>query len=119
MISSSIERLEPGPRMSRAVVHGDTVYISGHVSDKASASVAEQTRDILMKIEQVLAQTGSDKSRILSANVWLADAGMYNEMNGVWDAWIDRQNPPARACVESRLASSAYKVEIALIAARK
>ena len=114
----SIVRIDPGPRMSRAVVHGDTVYLAGHVSKEPAGSVRGQTQSILAAIDARLATAGSDKSKLLSANVWLADIGTFEEMNAVWDAWIDPKNPPARATVEARLASPEYLVEIAVIAAR-
>ena len=115
----AIERILPGPRMSKAVVHGDTIYLSGQVADKAKgASVADQTQDILGIIETVLARAGSDKSKILSANIWLKDIATFAEMNGVWDAWVDKTNPPARATVEAKLAAPDYAVEIAVVAAK-
>ncbi|MCC2095251.1 MAG: RidA family protein [Hyphomicrobiales bacterium] len=115
----SIQRINPGPRMSKAVVHGDTVYLSGQVADKAKgASVADQTREILGIIDGLLAQAASDKSKILSVNIWLSDMATFAEMNSIWDAWVDTGNPPARATVESTLAAPDYKVEIACIAAR-
>ncbi len=104
--------------MSQAVVNGDTVYISGTVASDTSADVSGQTRQILAKIEAVLAEAGSEKSKLLSATVWLADAASYDDMNAVWDAWVVAGSPPARACVESKLAAPEYKVEIAAIAAR-
>jgi enamine deaminase RidA (YjgF/YER057c/UK114 family) len=113
-----IERISPGARMSRAVVHGDTIYTAGHVAADTSAGVAGQTREILAQLESTLADAGSDKSRILSATIWLADIETFDEMNSVWDAWVDRTDPPARATVEARLARPQIKVEIALIAAR-
>jgi enamine deaminase RidA (YjgF/YER057c/UK114 family) len=114
----TIERIEPGPRMSRAVVHGDTIYTGGHVPDDPSAGVAGQTRQVLARLEATLARAGSDKSHILSATIYLADISAFEEMNSVWDAWVDRDNPPARATVEARLAHPEFKVEIVMIAAR-
>ena len=114
----TIQRINAGPRMSGAVIHGDTLYVSGHVADDTTADVAGQTSQILARIEKVLAQGGSDKSKLLSATVWLSDVAAYDQMNEVWDAWVVAGNPPARACVESRLAGPDYKVEIAVIAAR-
>jgi enamine deaminase RidA (YjgF/YER057c/UK114 family) len=104
--------------MSRAVVHGDTVYLAGHVSADRTLGVAGQTRAVLERIEQTLADAGSDKSRILSVQVWLADIATFEEMNEAYDAWVDRANPPARATVEAKLASPDYLVEIAVVAAR-
>ena len=113
----SIRRISPGPRMSRAVVHGDTIYLAGHVHPEIGVGVKGQTRAILERIEQVLAEAGSDKSRILSVQVWLADITTFEQMNEVYDAWVDSANPPTRATVEARLASPDYLVEIAVVAA--
>jgi enamine deaminase RidA (YjgF/YER057c/UK114 family) len=112
----TIVRIAPGPRMSAAVVHGGTVYLAGHVSRDASG-VRDQTAAILANIEGRLAEAGSAKSKILSATIWLVDIGTFDEMNAVWDAWVDRENPPARATVEARLAAPEYLVEISVIAA--
>lgn len=114
----NIERIAPGHRMSSAVVHGNTVYLSGHVSGDRTLGVKGQTRSILERIEQRLVDAGSDKSRILSVQIWLADIATFDEMNEVYDAWVDQAHPPARATVEARLASPDYLVEIAAIAAR-
>ncbi len=114
----SIERINPGRRLSQAVGYGDTVYVAGIVADDTSADVVGQTRQILSKIDAVLAKAGTDKSRILSATVWLADISSYDAMNSVWDAWVAKDSAPARACVEAKLAGPEYKVEIAAIAAR-
>lgn len=114
----TISRIAPGARMSGAVVHGDTIYLAGHVSADRALGVRGQTRAILERIEQRLAEAGSDKSKLLSVQVWLADIATFDEMNEVWDAWVDPANPPARATVEARLASPDYLVEIAAIAAR-
>lgn len=114
----SIKRIQPGPRMSQAVVHNGIAFLAGQVAaDKAGASVAEQTKNILDRIDALLAEAGTDKSRLLTANIWLADIGSFAEMNGVWDAWVSPGNTPARATVESRLASPQYTVEIAVTAA--
>ncbi len=113
----TIERVEPGSRMSQAVVHGDTIYLAGQVGTPGT-SVKEQTRAILEKIEGLLARTGSDKSKLLQATIWLANMDDFAEMNAVWDAWVDPANPPARACGESRLATPDYTVEIIAIAAK-
>jgi enamine deaminase RidA (YjgF/YER057c/UK114 family) len=114
----NIERIDPGPRMSRAVIHGDMIYTAGHVPDDPGAGVAEQTLQVLARLEATLARAGSDKSRILSATIYLADISAFEEMNAVWDAWVDRANPPARATVEARLAHPEFKVEIMVVAAR-
>jgi len=113
----SIQRLDPGRRLSEAVVHGGLVYLAGHVSDDAGASVREQTRQVLAQIDAHLAAAGTGKSRLLTVSIWLADMATFAEMNEAWDAWVDPANLPARATVEARLASPDYKVEIAGIAA--
>lgn len=114
----SIERKHVGPRLSQAVVHGNTVYLAGIVADHPVPDVAAQTGQILDQIDKLLAECGSDKSRIVTANIWLADARHYDEMNSVWDKWVVPGNTPARACVESRLAQPKYWVEIQVVAAR-
>ena len=114
-----IERHETGPRMSKAVVHGDTVYLAGIVADAPKGkSTAEQTKNILSQIDGFLARAGTDKSKVLSANIWITDMANFAEMNGVWDAWLSPGNAPARATVEAKLASPDYKVEIMVVAAR-
>jgi enamine deaminase RidA (YjgF/YER057c/UK114 family) len=115
----TIERIETGPRMSMAVVHGDTVYLAGQVSRNAGGkSVTEQTRDILAIIDGLLAKAGTSKSKLLSANIWLTDIATFNEMNAVWDAWVAPGCAPARATVEAKLAAPQYAVEIAVVAAK-
>lgn len=115
----NIERLGVGPRMSMAVVHGDTVYLAGHVaSNPKGKSVAEQTADILEQIEARLVEAGSDKSKVLSANIWLTDMSTFGEMNAVWDKWVVQGHTPARATVKADLATPDYKVEIMVVAAR-
>ncbi|TVR09828.1 MAG: RidA family protein [Salinarimonadaceae bacterium] len=115
----SIQRIDPGPRMSMAVVHGDTVYTAGQVANEnAGGSVAAQTKEILAKIDNLLAKAGTDKTKLLSASIWLTDVATFQEMNGVWDAWVAPGCAPARATVEAKLASPQYKVEIAVIAAK-
>ena len=113
----SIQRIDPGTRLSGAVVHGGLVYLAGHVSDDPDASVREQTRQVLEQIDAHLAAAGTGKSRLLTVSIWLADMSTFAEMNEAWDAWVDPANLPARATVEARLASPGYKVEIAGIAA--
>jgi len=115
----TIQRIKPGPRMSGAVVHGNTVYLAGQVANAtAGKSVAEQTREILSIIDGLLAEAGTDKTKLLMANIWLTDMATFQEMNGVWDAWVAQGNTPARATVEAKLAAPQYKVEIAVVAAK-
>jgi enamine deaminase RidA (YjgF/YER057c/UK114 family) len=114
-----IERKEVGPRMSQIVVHGNTVYLAGVVArEPAGKNVTEQTRDILSTIDGYLKQAGTDKGKLLSANIWLTDMATFAEMNAVWDAWVSPGNTPARATVEAKLAAPAYKVEIMVVAAK-
>jgi enamine deaminase RidA (YjgF/YER057c/UK114 family) len=114
-----IERKEVGARMSQIVIHGDTVYLAGIVAHaNKGKSVTEQTREILSTIDNYLAQAGSDKTKLLSANIWLADMATFAEMNAVWDAWVASGQTPARACVEAKLAAPEYRVEIMVTAAR-
>ena len=114
----TITRHHVGPRLTQAVVHGDTVYLAGQVSGDPVGSTKGQTEHILKKIDALLAETGSNKAKLLSATVYLASMGSYDEMNAAWDAWVDPANTPARATVETRLANPRYLVEIAVIAAR-
>jgi enamine deaminase RidA (YjgF/YER057c/UK114 family) len=113
----SIQRIDPGQRFASAVVHGGLVYLAGHVAHDPEAGVREQTRQVLADIDRHLAAAGTDKSRLLTVTIWLVDMGHFDEMNAAWDAWVDKSNLPARATVEARLASPAYAVEIAGIAA--
>ena len=116
---AEIERFGVGQRLCDFIVHGDTIHFSGYVAEGAAGgSVAEQTRDILAQIDGSLAEAGSDKSKLIEATIWLADMAAYAEMNSVWDAWVAPGRPPTRACVEAKLASPAYAVEIRVMAAR-
>ena len=110
------QRLLVGSRMSQAVVHGNTAYLAGQVGAPGE-SVTAQTRAVLAQIDRLLAEAGSDKSRILSATIWLADIADFAAMNSVWNNWVDPANPPARATGESRLAAPEYRVEIIVVAA--
>lgn len=112
-----IRRLQAGKRMSQAVVHNGTVYLAGQVAGDTDQDVAGQTRQILASIEVLLKEAGSDKTRILSALVVLADMGTFAEMNSAWDAWVAPGNPPARATIEAKLAAPKYRVEIVVTAA--
>ena len=115
----TIERKEVGPRMSQIVVHGDTVYLAGIVANAAKGrSVTEQTKDILATIDKYLAQAGSNKTKILSATIYITDMGKFAEMNAVWDGWVSAGNTPARATVEAKLAAPDYNVEIMVVAAK-
>lgn len=114
----AIKRLHVGPRLSQVVIHNDTVYLAGVVAEHPIPDVAAQTGQILDKIDQYLQEAGTDKSKILMATIWLADARYYDEMNSVWDKWVAAGNAPARACVEAKLANTKYLVEIRVVAAK-
>jgi len=111
----TIKRFETGPRMSQAVVHNGTVYVAGQVAK--GATVKDQTTAIVKQIDSLLAAAGTDKTKLLSATIWLVNMGTFAEMNSVWDPWVSPGNTPARACVESKLATPEYLVEIAVICA--
>lgn len=114
----STQRLHVGHRMSQAVIHGGIVYLAGQVAQNAAGeAVPAQTRDILAAIDDLLAQAGTDKSRLLTAQIWLTDISTFDQMNEVWDAWLAPGNPPVRACVEAALARPQFSVEIMVTAA--
>lgn len=112
----TITRIEPGPRMSAAVIHGGKVYLAGYVAE-AGSTVTDQTRDILRQIDETLAEAGTDKTKLLKVNIWLTDISTIGEMNSVWDQWIVPGKTPARATVEAKLASPDWKIEIMVEAA--
>ena len=114
---TDITRHHTGQRMSQVVTHNGTVYLAGQVGDPGD-SVADQTRTCLEKVETLLAEAGSDTTRILQCVIWLADMADFAEMNAVWDAWVPEGQSPARACGEARLASPEYKVELIVTAAQ-
>jgi enamine deaminase RidA (YjgF/YER057c/UK114 family) len=113
---AEITRLETGPRMSQAVLHNGIVYLAGQVGSPGEP-VAEQTKAILATIDRLLAAAGTDKTRILTAQIWLADMARFAEMNAVWDAWVPQGHAPARATGSADLATPDYKVEIIVTAA--
>jgi len=115
----SIKRLKAGPRMSQAVIHNGTVYLAGQVPGDADKDAGDQTRQVLATIDSLLAEAGSDKTRILSAQIFLADIADFPAMNAQWDAWVPSGQTPARATIEAKLASPKYRVEIMVIAAVK
>jgi enamine deaminase RidA (YjgF/YER057c/UK114 family) len=112
----TIKRLQKSSRMSQAVIHGGTVYLAGQVGTE-SAGIKEQTQQALDSIDKLLAACGSGKSHLLQATIWLADMADFPVMNAVWEAWIDRDNPPARSTGQVPMVSPGYKVEITVIAA--
>ena len=116
-VEPEILRVGLGPRFAAGVRFGGLIWLAGHVSSDLALGVRGQTAAVLARIDARLAELGSDKTRILMANVWLADISTFEEMNAAWDAWVDPANTPARATVEARLAAPKYLVEIAVIAA--
>jgi enamine deaminase RidA (YjgF/YER057c/UK114 family) len=114
----TIVRHQPKKILSGAVEANGMVYVAGTVADKRPASVKAQTEEILGRIDALLAQAGSHKSKIVSAQIWLADIRTRDEMNQAWLAWVDANNLPARACVEAKLAGTDILVEIAVIATK-
>ena len=115
----TIQRIETNARMSKVVMHGDTVFLAGLIADKTlGQSVAEQTREILGLIDSYLAKAGTDKSKLLTATIWLSDIRTVDELNKVWDAWVTPGQTPARACIEALLQGPEKKVEIQVTAAR-
>lgn len=114
----ALKRIEPGKRMSAAVIHGDKVYLAGYTPEAAlGQSVAAQTRDILNQIDATLKEAGTDKTNIIKANIWLTDIATWAEMNSVWDEWVVPGQTPARATVEAKLAAPGIDVEIMVEAA--
>jgi enamine deaminase RidA (YjgF/YER057c/UK114 family) len=103
--------------MSQIVIHGDTVYLAGQVANDSNADITLQTQQVLQKVDALLAEAGSDKSKILTAQIWLTSMGHFAQMNEVWDAWVPEGHAPGRACIEARLASPDLLVEIGIIAA--
>lgn len=112
-----IKRLEAGPRMSEASIHNGVVYLAGQVPEDTDADIEGQTRQVLEAIDSLLADAGTDKTRILRAEIFLADIGEFAGMNAAWDAWVPAGRAPSRATVEARLADPAWKVEIVVTAA--
>ena len=114
----ALKRIGAGNRMSDAVIHGDKIYLSGYVAEKTvGKSVKEQTKDILDQIDATLKEAGTDKTKVLKANIWLTDIKTWSQMNEVWDAWVVPGQTPARATVESKLAAPGLDVEIMVEAA--
>jgi enamine deaminase RidA (YjgF/YER057c/UK114 family) len=115
----TIQRHDVAARMSKAVVHGNTVYLAGIVAnDPKGKDTTAQTKDILAQIDGFLAKCGTDKSKLLTANIWITDMKNFAAMNAVWDAWVSQGNTPARATVEAGLATPDYLVEIMVVAAK-
>jgi len=117
-MNTDIKRIGVGARMSEAVSYNGIVWVAGQVGNPGD-SVADQTRTCLAEVDRILAAAGTDKTRILSAQIWLADIATFGEMNGVWDQWVPQGHTPARATGEAKLATPDYKVEVIVTAALK
>ena len=113
----TIQRHHVGKRLSGMVLHGGTIYLAGQVADDLNADIATQARQVLARIDQLLAEGGSGKDRMLSATIYLPDMADFAAMNTVWEAWIVPGQAPARATVQAKLAATGYKIEIQVIAA--
>ena len=114
----ALKRINPGKRMSAAVIHNGMAYLAGFVSENAKGkSVREQTLDILADIDATLKKAGTSKTNIVKANIWLTDIATFSQMNEAWDSWVVDGQTPARATVESKLAAPGYDVEIMVEAA--
>jgi enamine deaminase RidA (YjgF/YER057c/UK114 family) len=115
---SEIHRIAAGKRLSEAVIHDGRVYLCGVVAEEAAGqSIAAQTQDVLSQIDAMLADAGSDKSRLLTCTIWLRDISTIDAMNAVWDRWVIPGQTPARATVEARLADPNWSIEIMATAA--
>ena len=114
----AIERFGSGARMSEMVAYGDMLYLAGQVADDTSLDITGQMTQVLANIDALLAQAGSDKTKMLRCNIWLKDIKDFAAMNAVWDTWVDKAHLPARATVESSLATPAYLVEVMVTAVR-
>lgn len=114
---STIHRLHVGPRMSEAAVHQGVVYLAGQVADDASQDITGQTRQVLAAVDRLLAEAGSDKSRILRAQIFLVDLAEFDAMNAVWEAWVVPGHTPPRATVQANLARPGWKIEVVVTAA--
>jgi len=112
-----IQRIDAGPRMSEASIHAGVAYLAGQVPLTPDADIETQTREVLVEIDELLAKCGTDKTRILRAQIFLADISDFAGMNRAWDAWVAPGQAPSRATVEARLANPAWKVEIVVTAA--
>jgi enamine deaminase RidA (YjgF/YER057c/UK114 family) len=112
----SIRRIEPGARMSQAVVANGFVFLAGQVATDTSADVEGQTRQVLGEVDRLLAAAGSSKDKLLSATIYLADVASFAAMNRAWEAWVPADGKPARATIEAKMVAPEYRVEIQVIA---
>lgn len=115
--TTPIVRLDQNHRRSRAVIAGGMVYLAGQVADDKSGDIVAQTREVLAKVDALFAEAGTDKSRAITAQIWLADMADFNGLNSVWDAWVVPGQTPTRCCGKVELADPAFRVEIVMTAA--
>ncbi len=115
---TDIVRIDQNARRSRATVFGDIVFLAGQVADDKAGDIAQQTREALAKVDDMLARAGTDKSRLLSVQIWLSTMGDFDGMNAVYDAWVVQGNAPTRACGKVELADPRYRIEVIATAAR-
>ncbi|MCH7342055.1 RidA family protein [Pelomonas sp. CA6] len=116
-MSNTIERFDVGPRLSEMAVHNGVVYLAGQVPDDATQDIQGQTRQVLAMIDRLLARAGSDKTKILRAQLYIADVADLAGMNEAWDAWVPAGHTPPRATVQAKLAKPEWKIEIVITAA--
>lgn len=114
----SIQRFHVGKRLSEMAIHNNTIYLAGQVADDPSQDITGQTQQVLASIDRLLAEAGSDKTKILSTTIYVTDMAEFPAMNAVWDAWVPQGHTPPRATVEAKLARPAFKIEIQVIAAQ-
>lgn len=112
-----VQRFDVGARLSEMAVHNGTVYLAGQIADDATQDIGGQTRQVLAAVDALLARAGSDKSKILMAQIYLADLADFDGMNAVWDAWVSAGNAPPRATVQAALAKPEWKIEMVVTAA--
>lgn len=114
----SIQRFHVGKRLSEMVIHGNTIYLAGQVADDPKADAGSQVRQVLAQIDKLLAEAGSDKTKVISAQIFLPDMADFAAMNSVWERWVVAGHTPARATIQANLANPAYKIEVLVIAAQ-
>ncbi|MDQ7956098.1 MAG: RidA family protein [Rhodocyclaceae bacterium] len=114
----AIQRFHVGPRLSEMAVHNGTVYLAGQVPDDTTQDIRGQTAQVLAMVDRLLAEAGSDKTRILMTQIFLTDISEIAAMNEVWDAWVPAGHTPPRATVQAQLANPAYKIEIVVSASQ-
>jgi enamine deaminase RidA (YjgF/YER057c/UK114 family) len=118
-LNMAIQRFHVGPRLSEIAIHNGTVYLAGQIAENADLDIVGQTQEVLASIDRLLAEANSDKSLILSTQIYLADMADFPGMNSVWESWVVQGATPPRATVEAKLANPKCKVELVIVAAQK